>query len=161
MAIGLAAMATQCSSWMTDTHLVYLGLGSNLGDREEHLRVAIQKIERLIGTVVRQSAFYVSEPWGFESDNHFVNAVVACETSLSPLRLLKETQAIEREMGRTQKSVNGVYHDRVIDIDILLYDDLRIDYPNLKIPHPLMHQRDFVMIPLAEVLPLCVLGGHA
>ena len=86
-------------------------------------------------------------------DNHFVNAVVACETSLSPLRLLKETQAIEREMGRTQKSVNGVYHDRIIDIDILLYDDLRIDYPNLKIPHPLMHQRDFVMIPLAEVLP--------
>ena len=94
---------------MTDTHLVYLGLGSNLGDREGHLREAIDNIERLIGTIVRQSAFYVSEPWGFESDNHFVNAVVACETTLSPLRLLKQTQAIEREMGRTQKSVDGVY----------------------------------------------------
>ena len=152
MATVSAATATQCSSWMTDTHLVYLGLGSNLGDREEHLREAIQKIERLIGTVVRQSAFYVSKPWGFESDNYFVNAVVACETVLSPLRLLRETQGIEREMGRTKKSVGGIYHDRIIDIDILLYDDLRIDYPNLKIPHPLMQQRDFVMIPLAEVM---------
>ena len=152
MATGLVATATQCSYWMTDTHLVYLGLGSNLGNREEHLREAIQKIERLIGAVVRQSAFYVSKPWGFESDNYFVNAVVVCETALSPLRLLRETQTIEREMGRTQKSVGGIYHDRIIDIDILLYDDLSIDYPNLKIPHPLMQQRDFVMIPLAEVM---------
>ena len=133
-------------------HTVYLGLGSNLGDREEYLREAIDRIGKLIGTVVRQSAFYVSEPWGFESDHLFVNAVVACETQLSPLRLLRATQAIERAMGRTAKSANGVYHDRIIDIDILLYDDLRIDYPHLKIPHPLMHQRDFVMIPLKEVL---------
>ena len=137
---------------MTDHHVTYLGLGTNIGDKEANIRKAIEKIKESVGDVVRQSALYVSEPWGFESDNHFVNAVVACETALSPLRLLKQTQAIEREMGRTQKSVGGVYHDRIIDIDILLYDDLRIDYPNLKIPHPLMQQRDFVMIPLAEVL---------
>ena len=69
------------------------------------------------------------------------------------MALLKATQAIEREMGRTEKSVNGTYHDRIIDIDILLYGDLRINYPNLIIPHPLMHERDFVLIPLKEVLP--------
>ena len=136
---------------MTDKHLVYLGLGSNLGDREGYLREAIQKIERLIGAVVRQSAFYVSEPWGFESDNHFVNAVVACETSLSPLRLLKETQAIEREMGRTQKSVDGVYHDRVIDIDILLYGDRKVDEPGLQIPHPQLEARPFFGEMIAQV----------
>ena len=123
-----------------------------MGDRQAHILEAIHKINELIGEIVRQSAFYVSDPWGFESDNYFVNAVVACETSLSPLRLLRETQTIERAMGRTQKSEGGIYHDRIIDIDILLYDDLRIDYPNLKIPHPLMRQRDFVMIPLTEIM---------
>ena len=84
MAIGLGATATHCLFWMTDTHLVYLGLGSNLGDREGYLREAIQKIERLIGTVVRQSALYRSEPWGFQSDNTFVNSVICVQrTSLS------------------------------------------------------------------------------
>ena len=137
---------------MTETlHITYLGLGSNLGDKVENINVAVKKIEELIGRVVRQSALHLSEPWGFESDNSFVNAVVACKTSLSPRQLLKTTQAIEREMGRTEKSLNGVYHDRIIDIDILLYDDWHIDYPDLKIPHPLMRDRDFVMIPLSQV----------
>ena len=86
------------------------------------------------------------------SDNSFVNAVVTCRTHLTPRRLLAATQDIERAMGRTRKSHDGTYHDRVIDIDILLYDDIHIDYPDLKIPHPLMQQRDFVMIPLAEVM---------
>ncbi len=137
---------------MTDGHLVFLALGTNLGDKNANICEAINKIGERIGRVERQSALFVSKPWGFESDNNFINAVVACKTSLSPLALLKATQAIERDMGRVQKSHNGVYHDRIIDIDILLYDDLRIDYPNLKIPHPLMHQRDFVMIPLREIL---------
>lgn len=131
---------------------MYLSLGSNLGDKESHLREATEKIGELIGAVVRQSTLYYSEPWGFESDNGFVNAVVLCLTPLSPRRLLRATQRIERLMGRTEKSVGGVYHDRVIDIDILLYDDLHIDYPDLKIPHPLMRQRDFVMVPLREVM---------
>ena len=132
-------------------HIVYLGLGSNLGDKVDNINVAVKKIEGLIGRVVRQSALYFSKPWGFESDNSFVNVVVACQTNLSPRKLLKTTQAIEREMGRTEKSLNGVYHDRIIDIDILLYDDWHIDYPDLKIPHPLMRDRDFVMVPLMEV----------
>ena len=137
---------------MTETlHITYLGLGSNLGDKVENINVAIQRIEELIGRVVRQSALHLSKPWGFESDNSFVNAVVACQTSLSPRQLLKATQMIEREMGRTEKSLNGIYHDRIIDIDILLYDDWHIDYPDLKIPHPLMRNRDFVMVPLREI----------
>lgn len=136
---------------MTDTHTVYLGLGSNLGDKAANITLAVQNIEEQIGHVVRQSALYVSEPWGFESENNFVNAVVRCKTSLSPHKLLRATQRIERQMGRKQKSLDGVYHDRIIDIDILLYDDLTIDTPSLKIPHPLMQQRDFVMIPLREI----------
>ena len=133
-------------------HQVYLGLGSNLGNKEENLRKAISMINEQIGTVVRQSALYVSEPWGFESENDFVNAVICCQTTLTPHQLLRATQRIERQMGRKRKSQDGVYHDRVIDIDILLYDDLTIDTPTLKIPHPLMQQRDFVMIPLEEIL---------
>ena len=132
-------------------HIVYLSLGTNLGYRRRNIRRAIEKIGEQIGAVVRQSALYVSEPWGFESENNFVNAVVRCETALSPHKLLRATQRIERQMGRKQKSLDGVYHDRIIDIDILLYDDLTIDTPTLKIPHPLMQQRDFVMIPLGEI----------
>ena len=152
MGIALDAMATQCLSSMTDAHLVYLGLGSNLGDKEARLREAIEHIGKLVGTVERQSAFYFNAPWGFESDNEFVNAVVACSTTLSPRQLLSTTQRIERMMGRKKKSKGGVYHDRVIDIDILLYDNLQVDEPDLKIPHPLMWEREFVTIPLAEVM---------
>ena len=137
---------------MTDHHVTYLGLGTNIGDKEANIRKAIEKIEESVGDVVRQSALYVSEPWGFESENLFVNAVVCVHTTLSPRQLLAATQRIERQMGRKRKSRNGVYHDRIIDIDILLYDDLHISYPDLVIPHPLMQQRDFVMIPLREVM---------
>lgn len=137
---------------MTNQHTVYLGLGSNLGDKAANITIAVQHIEEQIGHVVRQSALYVSEPWGFESENDFVNAVICCQTTLTPHQLLRATQRIERQMGRKRKSQDGVYHDRVIDIDILLYDDLTIDTPTLKIPHPLMQQRDFVMIPLEEIL---------
>ncbi len=137
---------------MTDHHVTYLGLGTNIGDKEANIRKAIEKIEESVGDVVRQSALYVSEPWGFESENLFVNAVACVHTSLSPRQLLVATQRIERQMGRKRKSRNGVYHDRIIDIDILFYDDLHISYPDLVIPHPLMQQRDFVMIPLREVM---------
>ena len=105
-----------------------------------------------MGTVVCQSSFIETEPWGFESENKFLNAVVLCETERTPREVLLLTQQIERDMGR-RKMVNGrrVYADRIVDIDILLYDDLTVDEPDLKIPHPLMFQRDFVMIPLREV----------
>ena len=130
---------------------VYLGLGSNLGDKCLHLRTAINEIEKRIGHVECQSAFVETEPWGFESDNTFVNAVVRVDTALSPLDLLKETQTIEREMGRTHKTVDGKYSDRIIDIDILLYGDAEINLPELVVPHPRMHERDFVMKPLEEL----------
>ena len=132
--------------------IAYLSLGTNLGDKRKNIAEAIKNIGELVGDVVRQSALYETEPWGFRSDNRFVNAAVCVDTQLSPRRLLEVTQRIEREMGRTLKSDGGEYHDRIIDIDILLYGDLHIDEPDLKIPQPLMHERDFVMTPLNEIM---------
>lgn len=132
--------------------IAYLSLGTNLGDKRKNIAEAINNIGELVGDVVRQSALYETEPWGFSSDNRFVNAAVCVDTQLSPRRLLEVTQHIEREMGRTLKSAGGEYHDRIIDIDILLYGDRHIDEPDLKIPHPLMHERDFVMTPLNEIM---------
>ena len=140
---------------------MYLGLGSNLGDCRKNLERAIRLIDDRVGQVTRQSSFIETEPWGFESPNKFMNAVILCETTKTPREVLLLTQQIERDMGRRTKSVNGKslngksvnrkYTDRPIDIDILLYDNLNVDEPDLKIPHPLMHQRDFVMIPLKEI----------
>lgn len=137
---------------MTNTHTVYLALGSNLGNGHETIARAIRKIGVLIGDVVRQSTLIETEPWGFGSENKFVNGCICVTTDLSPRELLQMTQLIERELGRSEKSSEGVYHDRTIDIDILLYDDLTVDEPDLKIPHPLMKERDFVMVPLREIL---------
>ena len=133
-------------------HTVYFSLGTNLGDKEGNIHEAIRRIGELIGTVECQSTLLVTEPWGFESENTFVNAAIRCSTELQPMDVLRLSQEIERAMGRTQKSVDGKYHDRIIDIDILMYDDLHIDTKILKLPHPLMKEREFVMIPLKEVL---------
>ena len=132
-------------------HHVYLGLGSNLGDREAVLLQAIKLIDERVGQVLRRSSFIETEPWGFESEHRFLNAAVCCETALTPRQVLQATQQIERELGRTTKSVGGVYSDRTIDIDILLYGNAVIDTPELKIPHPQMRKRDFVMRPLKEI----------
>lgn len=136
-------------------------MGSNLGDCRKNLERAIRLIGDRVGQVTRQSSFIETEPWGFESPNKFMNAVILCETTRSPREVLLLTQQIERDMGRRTKSVNGKsvnrksvnrkYADRPIDVDILLYDDVTIDEPDLKIPHPLMHERDFVMRPLNEI----------
>ncbi len=133
--------------------MVYLGLGTNLGDKEQNLRMSIKKIEERIGNVVSLSAFYATAPWGFSSENSFLNAAVCVETTLLPLQVLEETQRIERELGRTEKSVNGLYADRLIDIDLLLYDDRVMDAEGLVLPHPLMTERRFVMEPLSEIAP--------
>lgn len=132
-------------------HEVYLGLGTNLGDKVQHLNDAISRISERVGQVVCQSSFLETEPWGFESEHTFLNAVICCKTEKTPREVLLLTQQIERDMGRTHKSDSVGYADRISDIDILLYDDLTVDEPDLKIPHPLMHQRDFVMKPLEEV----------
>lgn len=130
---------------------VYLGLGTNLGNKEANLRTAIYKLQERIGKQVSLSSFYETAPWGFESDHSFLNAAIGLETSLSPIEILHITQEIEKELGRIKKSVNGSYSDRLIDIDILLYDTLVLQTPELTIPHPLMTERDFVMKPLIEI----------
>jgi 2-amino-4-hydroxy-6-hydroxymethyldihydropteridine diphosphokinase len=136
-------------------HSVYLGLGSNQGDRAQLIAEAIRLIDQRVGSVVRQSSLIETEPWGFESANKFLNGVVCCETEKTPREVLVLTQQIERDLGRNKKvnckSSNRKYADRPIDIDILLYDNLTINEPDLQIPHPLMQQRDFVMIPLREI----------
>lgn len=136
------------------SHTVYLSLGTNIGSRQDNIEHACRLLSERVGTIIRRSAVIETEPWGFQSQNKFLNAAVCCLTELQPLPLLHATQLIERDMGRQHKSSGGVYEDRVIDIDILLYDDIQLDTPELRIPHPLMQQRDFVMIPLREILPL-------
>ena len=133
------------------SHEVYLSLGSNLGDREANLHEAINLLQQRAGEVLRTSSFLETEPWGFQSPNRFLNAAVCLLTDLTPHQLLAVTQQIERDLGRTAKTRSRAYADRPIDIDILLYDDIQISTPELTIPHPLMHKRDFVMIPLKEV----------
>ena len=130
---------------------VYLGLGTNMGDKEANLRTAVRLINDRIGKVTSLSSFYRTAPWGFVSDNDFLNAAACSETQLDPLEVLHLTQAIEKEMGRTAKSVERVYSDRPIDIDLLMYDDTVMQTPELTLPHPLMGERSFVMDPLAEI----------
>lgn len=132
---------------MTD---VYLGLGSNLGDRRANLRRAVTLIGERVGRVTALSSFYETAPWGFVSNNAFLNACLLVQTDYSPMEVLRITQRIERDMGRLCKSC-GVYADRIIDIDILLFGDLVISTDVLTVPHPLMAQRDFVMRPLREI----------
>ena len=130
----------------------YIGLGSNLGDRKGNLIKATALLAERAGTILALSSLYETEPWGFESANQFLNAVVVLQTSLSPMELLEASRLIELEMGRIIKS-DGCYHARPIDIDLLLIDQLVMHNERLTLPHPLMHQRRFVMEPLAEIAP--------
>jgi len=128
-------------------------LGTNLGNRKQNLDRAISLIAIYTGEIKAVSGYYETEPWGFDSDMTFFNAVVQVATELSPDELLTQTQRIEKSLGRTGKSKSGVYHDRVIDIDILFYNTLIINEKHLIIPHPLLHKRVFVMQPLMEIAP--------
>ncbi len=132
---------------------LYLGLGSNLGDRRQNILQAVQTIESHIGTIVALSDFFETAPWGFASANSFLNAAACVDTSLEPLQVLDLTQDIERSLGRTHKSTDGNYADRTIDIDILLYADRVITTDRLTVPHPLMQHRLFVLQPLAQIAP--------
>ena len=135
--------------------IAYLGLGTNVGNKRRNMITAAALLAERVGDILALSGFYETEPWGFESENFFLNAAVKLKTSFSPLELLQITQQIEKELGRAEKS-NGVYHDRIIDIDILLYDDEVLQTPELTLPHPLMLERKFVMDPLAEIAPFVV-----
>ena len=127
-----------------------------MGNREQTIRSAIDQLGREAGTVCACSSFFYSEPWGFRSEHAFCNCCIALRTSLSPVELLRYTQYIERTHGRAHKSTDGTYHDRTLDIDLILaYDELGreicISSPELTLPHPLWTQRDFVKKPLAEI----------
>ena len=128
-----------------------LSIGTNIGDREQNISRAIAALNE-IGEVHSVSPIYTSDPWGFESDNGFYNIALAMESPLKPLNFLRETQRIERDLGRTAKTTTA-YADRVIDIDIIAYNDAIIDSPTLSIPHKLMHLRNFVLYPLADIAP--------
>jgi 2-amino-4-hydroxy-6-hydroxymethyldihydropteridine diphosphokinase len=132
--------------------LIFLSLGSNLGDRNRHLIDAILLLAERVGEVRRVSTFHTTKSWGYTSSNDYLNAVVLLQTKLTPMELLAETQQIEISMGRKTKTVIN-YSDRIIDIDVLLYNNEIIDLPVLKIPHPLMLERDFVLKPLIEIAP--------
>lgn len=148
----------------------FLSLGSNLGEREQTIHKALQLMEQQIGTILRCSSFYYSEPWGFNSPHPFCNLCCAVETSLSPLEVLHTTQAIERALGRTSKSDGHYsanttqtsstphYSDRTIDIDLIRAfneqgQELFVATPELTLPHKLWQERDFVKVPLAEIMP--------
>lgn len=131
---------------------VYLSLGANLGNKEQTLDQAVAILSAEAGTLLRRSSFFYSEPWGFRSEHSFCNICISMLTTLTPLELLDLTQDIERRLGRTKKSSDRVYHDRTIDIDLLIYEGVEMQTPRLTLPHPLMHERDFVLIPLREIL---------
>ncbi len=134
----------------------YLSLGSNLGDRLRLIQEAVAALTVEAGPVTALSSLYETEPWGFSSPHRFLNVALALETTLSPETLLAVTQRIERDLGRTHKSVDGRYADRTIDIDLLFVGDAVLDTPALTLPHPRLHLRRFVLEPLCEIAPdLC------
>jgi len=131
----------------------YLGIGSNLGNRQELLLGSINLLIEKAGKISAFSPIYETAPWGYQSPHLYLNSVVQLETSLSPTELLYVIQNIESELGRMAKSKNQPYTDRTIDIDILIYDEVNMLSTDLILPHPLMHQRLFVLEPLADIAP--------
>lgn len=129
---------------------VYLLLGSNLGNRKEVLDEALELLNRKVGVIILQSKDYETKPWGVTDQPDFLNLAIAIHTNLSPLEILEQTQSIENQLGRIRKEKWGA---RLIDIDIMFYENEIIDEPDLKIPHPLMQERDFALTPLAEIAP--------
>lgn len=136
-----------------EKHRVFLAFGSNLGNKQKNIEDAYNKIEEQIGEIVSQSAFFISEPVGFKSENLFVNSVCEVISNKTIRDIFAMTQIIEKEIGRSIKSENMEYVDRIIDIDLILVDNLILNTPDLIIPHPRFHLRDFVLDPLCEIAP--------
>ncbi|WP_430971712.1 2-amino-4-hydroxy-6-hydroxymethyldihydropteridine diphosphokinase [Sunxiuqinia rutila] len=130
---------------------VFLLLGGNLGNKKVIFNQALALLEEAVGKIEQQSAIYETEPWGFESEDLFWNQVVVLETRLDADSLLQETQQIEYQLGRVRHGAQ--YSSRLIDLDILFYDQLILNQPRLEIPHPRMGERRFVLEPLAEIAP--------
>ena len=132
-----------------EEHIVYLALGSNLGDRLANLKQAIAALTPQIN-VKAKSQVYETPPWGFEDQPKFLNQVVKAKTYLEPEQLLKHLKRLELTLGRKESVPNG---PRLIDMDILFYDDLVLNTPALVIPHPRLHERGFVLLPLMDIAP--------
>lgn len=130
---------------------IYISLGTNIGDRHQNLNQAIQFIELNIGKVVQKSTIYETEPWGYKSFNNFLNQVICVETLLPPQHVMKSLLAGEKAQGR--KRLGKGYADRLIDTDLLMYDNDVVNTKRLTLPHPRMHLRRFVLQPLAEIAP--------
>lgn len=137
-------------------HKVYLGLGSNIGDSKNNIETALTLLERKVN-ILKRSSYYETEPVGFKDQPWFINMVLEAETKLDPKELLEFTQGIEKEMKRIKTIING---PRNIDVDILIYDDIKVETENLIIPHPRMQERNFVMVPLLEIAPEMVLDNN-
>jgi 2-amino-4-hydroxy-6-hydroxymethyldihydropteridine diphosphokinase len=133
------------------TNYVFLGLGTNLGDREAYLNKAIEFIGKSVGRIDSFSDIYETEPWGFQSENNFLNMVIKVHTDLKPAVLMKKLLRIEEQLGRIRDSRE--YKSRTIDIDILLYSNLIINNSDLTIPHPMIQDRKFVLVPLCDIAP--------
>ncbi len=135
------------------TRFSFILLGSNMGDREVVLDNAIKEIEKRCGRIVNKSSLYESEPWGFDTDLYFLNQAIAVETELEPHDLLKELLTIEAELGRRRNENHIGYESRPIDLDIIYIDDMINEDEDLILPHPRMHLRRFVLVPLSEISP--------
>jgi len=129
--------------------LARIGIGANLGNAVHTVQIALEELKRY-GVVVRASSLYDTKPWGVKHQPDFINAAALLETVLGPRELLVELKKLEAELGREQTYKWG---PRVVDFDILAYDDRTIDEPDLIVPHPRMHERAFVLVPLAEIDP--------
>jgi 2-amino-4-hydroxy-6-hydroxymethyldihydropteridine diphosphokinase len=132
----------------------YLNIGSNLGDCTANLHHAIEALESALHTSAQVSSIIESQAWGYSSDNIFYNIGVAIDSDIAPQEMLTITQRIERELGSaSHRNADGSYCDRLVDIDIIAVDDIVVNTPTLTIPHPLMHKREFVLAPMAELAP--------
>jgi len=132
-------------------NVVFLGLGTNMGNRRKNLNDAVAGIREQIGKVVNISSVYETEPWGFKSESQFLNIVIKVETLLNPSAVLEAILRIELFLGRVRGE--NQYSSRIIDIDILFYEDQVIDSSDLKVPHPKLQERKFVLVPLCEIEP--------
>jgi 2-amino-4-hydroxy-6-hydroxymethyldihydropteridine diphosphokinase len=130
---------------------VFLGIGTNMGDRSANLKEAVAQIDEVLGRVIKTSSVYETEPWGFEAKEQFYNMVVEAETMQSPSRILGAILMIEAQLGRLRTEKR--YSSRNIDIDILFFNDMVMNEEALTIPHPHLHNRKFVLVPLCEIAP--------
>ncbi|MGM0370282.1 MAG: 2-amino-4-hydroxy-6-hydroxymethyldihydropteridine diphosphokinase [Bacillota bacterium] len=137
---------------------VYLGLGTNIGAKEKNLRKAVNLLKQTPGLkLIQVSSIYETAPWGYEEQNNFLNLCLELKTELEPQELLTVCQKVENDLGRVR---NKKWGPRIIDVDILTYDDLKINTPKLIIPHPRIKERAFVLVPLQDLNTNLLIDGH-